>query len=108
MKRDLEQLARDSGTKWTYSEVVAEVYFAVKDMPLAMGLAHLQGVLSRSALASIQHAAQCVLQEKGPEVEFFGVGYVTPEGAVNLDAIVQVPMEFVRYVSATLIPPIGA
>ena|SRR5690349_9775455 len=105
MKDHLEQLARDSGTKWTYAEVVAGAYSAVKDMSLAAGVAHLQGTLSRSALASIQHAAQRVAREKGSEVESFGIAHATPEAAVNLDKIVHVPMEFVRYVSSALIPP---
>lgn len=102
MKRDLEQLAKDCGTKWTYSEVVAEVYYAVKDMPLAVGVTYLQGILSRSALTSIRHAADCVIQEMGPEMESFRMGYATPVAPVNFDQFEQIPMEFVRYVSSKL------
>lgn len=104
MNPNLEQLAKDCGTKWTYSEVMAEVYHAVKDMPFAAGVVYLRGILSHGALASVQHAAQCIVRDK-PEAQSFGVGCITPASPVNLDQIEQVPMEFVRYVSSTLIPP---
>jgi hypothetical protein len=104
MNLDLEQFAKDFGTKWTSSELMTEVYQAVKDMPYAVGVDYLKGILSPSALASVQQAAQSVVQEMGPEVEFFRVCYIAPEASLQLGQAENIPMEFVRYVSAALAP----
>ena len=104
MISDLERLAREAGTKWTYKEVVAGVYRALRDQPLEAAQAHLQSTLSDAALVSIQNAAQDVLQRMEPDEESFGIGYIIPEAPVDLDSIEQVPRAFVERIAGTLNP----
>jgi hypothetical protein len=105
MKRDLERIAKDCGKVWTNSEVVFFVYDTVREIPLSVAVAHLQSTLSSAALAAIQQAALRVVQEMDPDAESFGIGWVTPHAPVEFE---QLPMDFVRHVSVSLVPASNA
>ena len=104
MARDLESLAKDHGTKWTDTELVFWTYEVVRELSPSAAAAHLQASLSPAAVASIRLAVERVLQKMGPDIESFGVGYITVEAPVHFDDADYVPMDFVRDLASHLTP----
>ena len=105
---DLERLAKENSTKWTYSEVVAAAHRVVQGLPYSAAVEQLHAALFQEAVASMQKAAEGVLEKTHPDTESFCMGYTSTYAPATFDDSDRVSMDFVRYLAAHLDPPSNA